>query len=91
VAKNKAPNLIRCADHTWAPWAIICIHLMERPETTEWLPIENNDDREVDFDYICPDCEDRRERLGGYDKMLDFLRPVCIHCLRHLRERAGLE
>ena len=88
---KKAPNLIQCADHTWAPWAIICIHLMERPETTEWLPIENDDDREVDFDYICRACAERRDRLGSYDKMIEFLRPVCIHCLRDLRQRAGLD
>lgn len=98
MARNKrkkrgkgVPALIKCGDHKWAPWAIICIHLLERPEATVWLPLENKDNREVDFDYICPACADRRDRLGGFDKMIDFLRPICIHCLRWLRHRAGLD
>ena len=90
--KNDVPNLIECGDHKWAPWAIVCIHLLENPTTTEWIPLENNrDGREVDFDYICPWCDDKVEELGSWDKMLDYLRPVCIHCVRHLRKKAGLE
>ncbi len=84
-------KLIQCKNHLWAPWSILCIHLIERPETTEWLNIKRDDGDEVEFDYICPWCDKKREKLGSYDKMIEFLRPVCIHCVRDLRQKAGLE
>jgi hypothetical protein len=87
MSDKGVPKLIQCGDHKWAPWAIICCHLMDNPEDHEWCPIEVNDGREVDNDYVCPECfEAHFEQGEPHD--IDKLRAVCIHCLRHLHEKA---
>ncbi len=75
-------HLIQCGDHGYAPWSIVCVHLMEG-ESKEWLPIDS-DNPEVDYDWCCPDCTPlQNEELN--EEHLDKLRAVCINCVRKLR------
>lgn len=76
------PLNIRCGNHEEAPWSIVCIHLV-LGQNKEWMPVES-DHPEVEFDWFCPSCKDDFKK-GDPD--LNLLRPICIHCVRHLRER----
>jgi hypothetical protein len=73
-------KLIKCADHKYVPWGIVCVHLCEKT-ATEWLPVPQEPDSECENDWLCPECVTRYPDLP-----LDDLRAVCIHCIRELRE-----
>ena len=73
-------DLIQCADHKWAPWSIVCKHLVEGT-SDDWRPIPSSS-LEVDFDWMCPACESDHER--DQDDV-ENLRAICIHCVRKLR------
>lgn len=75
-------QLIQCGDHSWAPWSIVCVHLMEGT-SHEWIPIPS-DFPEVDFDWACPACNPNDPETVFN---LDNLRPVCIHCVRRYRRK----
>jgi len=78
-------NLIECSDHKLAPWSVVCIHLIIG-KSKEWVPIES-ENPEVDFDWTCPDCvpDTRSETMS-----IENFRPVCIHCVRFLRNKFDL-
>ena len=73
-------NLIRCADHQLAPWAIVCIHVMDGKSDSA-VAIPKEDGSEVMFDWVCPDCESIMEETNESGD-IDHLAAVCIHCLR---------
>ena len=87
---EKNINLIQCGDHNWAPWSIVCIHLVNK-ESTEWIPIESNNP-EVDYDWICPACDEFQQQYiteeTSTDEVIKDLRPACIHCVRQLRKES---
>ncbi len=75
------PLLVECGDHSYSPYSFICQHLLDNP-SLEWNPMEVGDGREVEYDWICPDCLDRHlqgENLG------ETLQTVCIGCVRRIR------
>ena len=75
-------KLIRCGDHSLAPWAITCVHICEGT-ADDALAIPQPEGSEVEFDWLCRKCyEDQAAGAGG-----DDLRVVCIHCLRELLKR----
>ena len=74
-------DLIQCADHQWAPWSVVCIHLCQGT-SRQWEGLDSNNP-EVDHDWLCPAC--MKEHMADQDN-LDHLRPVCIHCVRKLRK-----
>ena len=84
--EDGVPKLIQCGDHSYAPWALICVHLM-KGTAKEWVAIEVDDGREVDNDYICPDCAGKVSMTPG-EWDIENLRAVCIHCLRDIPERS---
>jgi len=49
----------------------------------KWIPFESSN-LEVEFDWICPDCapDPQTEIIS-----IENLRPVCIHCVRFLRNK----
>lgn len=65
-----------------APWSIVCVHLANGT-SREWIPLESSSP-ETNFDWVCPDCipDPQAETVN-----LKNLMPVCIHCVRHLREK----
>jgi hypothetical protein len=81
-------NLIQCGDHAWAPWHIVCVHLIRNPKQ-DWNLIELSDDdgREVEGDYLCDKCCDyvRKKGQKAFEKLQDQMRPVCMHCCRNLK------
>ena len=86
-------NLIQCGDHLWAPYSIVCIHLLTG-KSREWelIPIAEDDGREIDGDWLCPDCMNLLDEISDTgrqytDHEMDNLRPVCIHCCRKLRKK----
>ena len=82
-------NLIQCADHKWAPWSIICTHLMDGSSRV-WLPLESSLP-EVDHDWMCPVCiEGHDEEASADDSDTQHLHAICIHCVRSLRKRYDL-
>lgn len=93
---KEGSNLIQCGDHLWAPYAIVCVHLLTG-ESREWelIPLGDEDTREIDGDFLCPSCADIHQEINeaGRDYTedeIDKLRPVCIHCCRRLRKRYDL-
>lgn len=76
-------NLIQCGDHSYAPYSIVCVHLIAG--TTEWCPIPS-DHPEVDHDWLCPKCLEQFSDIG-----IDDIRAVCIHCVRDLQKKAGVD
>ena len=80
---NQSLNLIQCADHKWAPWSIVCIHLVDGG--TDWNPVPN-EMPEVDYDWLCDVC---RNKYPDVD--VDDLKSICIHCVRELQSKAGVD
>jgi hypothetical protein len=75
-------QLIQCGDHKWAPWSLVCVHLVNR-ESHEWCPVPNPDP-EVDHDWLCPQCFEKYP-----DVDVEVVRCICIHCVRELRAGAS--
>jgi hypothetical protein len=87
MENNQEDNylLIECGNHQWAPWSVVCTHLLTGT-SKNWVSIES-EHPEVDFDWLCPDCfkEFNREYDEQIDHKITYLRPVCIHCVKKLR------
>ncbi len=77
-------QLIQCGDHKFAPWSVVCIHLIEGT-SKEWTPVQVEGGTEVENDWMCPDCVSKME--AGDTDMVPLLRPICIHCVRKLRRK----
>ena len=67
-------NLVKCRDHKWAPWCIVCVHVANRL-VKKCIACENDDGRQTD--YLCRACADRLP-----EPSVDDLMCVCIHCAR---------
>ncbi len=80
-----APKLIQCGDHSWAPYSIICVHLMTG-ESHEWIKLDS-DHPEVEYDFVCPSCDEWHADEQLTEDQLNLLKVVCIHCIRQLRQR----
>ncbi len=76
----KNQKRIRCGDHKYAPWCIMCRHIV-KGTTTECVRVpmsEAGDDRQDD--WLCPECF----KKGPHGLTVDDLQAVCIHCARKL-------
>lgn len=80
---NEPHHLIQCSDHQWAPWSLVCVHLVNGG--TDWNAVPNDDSPEVDFDWLCDECYRKQP-----DVNVDDLRAICIHCVRVLQAKAGV-
>jgi hypothetical protein len=83
-------DLIQCGDHKWAPWSIVCTHLVSG-DSREWVPVPSTNP-EVEYDWLCPDCVRTHEDVVGgdndaEDELLPKLKAICIHCVRELRRQ----
>lgn len=78
-------NLIECGNHQFAPWHIICRHLMSG-QSREWLTLPSNNP-ELDYDYLCPECMIEHEQ-GSHD--ISNLAAVCMHCVKDLRTQFNI-
>lgn len=76
-------DLIQCGGHGLVPWHIVCNHLIEGT-SNDWVlvPLADDDGRDVEGDYLCPECdkEHMRDELD-----IAKLQAVCMHCVRRLR------
>lgn len=75
------PMNIECADHSFAPYSFMCRHLIDNPGQ-DWIAMDVQDGREVENDWLCPECADRFE---AGDELEEVLIPVCINCVRRLK------
>ena len=75
------PKLIQCGDHSFAQWAITCVHICEGT-ATDAVPISQKRGGEVENDWLCPECIEKRLGDGPDRTDITDLRAVCIHCLR---------
>jgi hypothetical protein len=76
-------NLIQCGDHSWAPWSMVCVHLVEGT-SKQWCPMPQDEGSEVKNDWLCPECRAaaQQDRISAED-----LKAICIHCVRSLQIR----
>lgn len=72
------PKLIKCGDHSFAPWGTVCVHICEGT-ATDVGPVPQELGSETD--WLCNDCW--REAFAG-TLGVDDIRAVCIHCLRKI-------
>jgi hypothetical protein len=84
-------NLIQCGDDGWSPWSVVCKHLVSG-EASRWCLVPVKDSREVEGDWLCPDCLDHVIECGrlGVEVGVGLLKAVCTHCVRRLQERPGV-
>lgn len=75
------PLIIECGDHSFAPFSFLCNHLCDSPDQT-WVAMKVEDGREVENDWLCEECA---ERFEAGDELEEVLVPVCIGCVRRLR------
>ena len=75
--KPQYSKLIRCSDHKYAPWCVVCVHIMDGT-TKECVRVPMSPGEQDD--WLCPSCF----RKGPDALELDDLRAVCIHCARAL-------
>lgn len=79
------PRLIQCANHSMAPYAFVCVHLIYG-EAVEWVP-DLSAHAEIDYDWFCPACfKQWQDATLTYDK----IRPVCMHCIRKNQAKPGM-
>ena len=84
-------ELIECQDHKFAPWAIVCVHLMDGT-SREWVALPNeHGSAEVEYDWLCPECDLEQqaifeEQRPHTEEEMNHLKCVCIHCIRTLRK-----
>jgi len=83
---NRETKLIKCGDHSFAPWATTCVHVLDGT-ATDIVPIPLGEGGEVEHDYICDRCYGKHFIRGSDD--LEDLRTVCIHCLREMLKPYG--
>ena len=80
---NEDNKLVQCGDHGYAPWGIVCIHIVEGT-AKEIVPIPRDKESEVENDWLCLECAERHFGPNAQAGDIDDLRCVCIHCLREL-------
>lgn len=79
MAAGDAPKLIRCGDHKYAPWSVVCVHLATGA-SDQWRRIPGEDGNQDD--WLCPGCEAR-----GLDNLkVESLKAICIHCVRQMQQ-----
>ena len=85
LLEEQLKPVVECGGHGWQPFAIVCTHLAEQ-ESTEWHRVElaNDDCREVDCDWLCLKCLGKYE--AGDESIVDDLRPVCMDCMKKVRQ-----
>jgi hypothetical protein len=71
------PALLRCAKDGWAPWGLVCRHLIDGT-ATEWIPVPPTDFVDTSNDWLCLACW----RKGPDDLRLEDVMSLCIHCIR---------
>ena len=81
---NEVPQLIECTDHNFAPWCLICTHLVFQ-ESKIAVVLPNDHIQEVDYDWLCPECFEIFQEEGA-DPLMDVMKCVCMHCANHLLE-----
>jgi hypothetical protein len=83
IKNHDNPNLILCRDHSYAPWHIVCVHLLNG-ESRRWKAGPKGvKDGEVKLDWLCPRC------FADFpDVSVDDLAAVCMLCARELRGKA---
>jgi len=76
-------NLIKCEDGKYAPWCVVCVHLLEGT-SHRWIRIPMQDGRPDD--WLCPACFAKGpDGLG-----VDDLAALCIHCVRKRQRQERL-
>lgn len=84
-------DLIQCGDHSWAPWSIVCTHVLNRTAAKVYA-LPKLPPGESEFDYVCMSCAEEVEQDGDAIN-IDNLRPVCMHCVTRVLapyEKLGL-
>jgi len=76
-----APKLIQCGDHKWAPWCVVCVHLVEGT-SQQWERLAGSDGDQDD--WVCPECL----ATGVENLPIEELKAICIHCVRDMQARA---
>lgn len=74
------PLVIECGDHSYAPYSFVCQHLIDTP-VMDWHPVEVDDGREVEYDWVCAECLQKHESGVQLEEVI----PVCINCVRRLK------
>lgn len=75
------PLIIECHNGELAPFSFLCNHLIDNP-SLDWIGMDVQDGREVENDWLCPECADRFE---AGDELAEVLIPICINCVRQLK------
>jgi hypothetical protein len=78
---DMSQKLIQCADHKWAPWSIVCGHLLQG-KAKDWNAVPQEGSGEAMNDWLCSKC---LKRLP--DVPVEDLHAICIHCVRKLQAR----
>ena len=87
----KSGRLIECRDHKFAPWSIVCRHLVTG-RSREWIRVEGSGEPDdlTDEDWVCPECFEKHfgqpHDEPSEDDLKD-LQAICMHCVRKLRKR----
>lgn len=63
-------KLIQCGDHSYAPWGVVCTHIIEgsASEIVQMNPDEGSND------WLCTEC--------AKEMNIENMECVCIHCIR---------
>jgi hypothetical protein len=77
-------KLIQCRDGKFAPWGIVCRHLLDG-KSNEWIQLPQPDGGET-YDYLCRECFEKEP--GSQD--MDDLAACCFHCTRRMIEERGV-
>ena len=79
---DDTPKLIQCGDHGYAPWGVVCVHLI-KGTSKEWCRLDNPDGN---TDWVCPSC-----LANLTDENIENLHAICMHCIRKIQAKAGFD
>jgi hypothetical protein len=87
MPETEIPKTVICGDHKRAPYSFVCIHLQDG-HNPNWEPLPVGDGREVEHDWVCPECLAEAQH-GNWDAAK--LTIMCIHCVRHFQKLSGFD
>lgn len=81
--KYNRHKLMQCRKHGYAPWGVVCVHILTRTAEEAICYQADDGSRLVDY-WFCPECFERYVGKGANPKVSDADRDLvaaCVHCL----------
>jgi hypothetical protein len=77
-------KLIQCGDHGWAPWSLVCVHLVDGAKARKRLRFVLSDANPIhpegNRDALCLTCFENGVFNKPAEELFDLVLPICLEC-----------